>query len=60
VSIAATLADVAEDVGYAHINALSRVYEGRDFAYSTPDELTRFRLLLEPTVVSMQDHTASE
>jgi len=38
---------IEPDDEYAHIDALSRVYEGRPYAYSTPEEVPRFRVEIE-------------
>ena len=40
-------AEIEPDEGYAHINSLSMVYEGRPYAYSRPEEVPRFRVLIE-------------
>ena len=32
------------DADYAHIDSLSLVYEGRRYAYSTPEEAPRFKV----------------
>jgi len=46
VSIRGRVADVSVDRDYAHINSLSEVYEGRPYAYSSPDEVTRYRVVV--------------
>ena len=38
---------IEPDDGYAHIDDLSRVYEGRPYAYSTPEDVPRFRVGIE-------------
>ena len=44
VAVQGTVARIEPDEGYGHMNTLSRVYEGRDYAYSTPEEVERFRI----------------
>ena len=39
---------IEPDLDYAHINSLSTVYEGRPYAYATPEEEPRFKLTIEP------------
>ena len=42
----ARLLDVTPDRDYAHINSLSEVYEGRPYAYSTPEDVPRYRVAI--------------
>lgn len=40
---------VAEDVGYVHIDALTKVYDGLDhFPDTKASDYTRYKLLVEP------------
>jgi hypothetical protein len=55
VSISGRVASVTPDESYAHINSLSEVYEGRPYAYSTPDEVPRFRVEVEVLKVRTLD-----
>ena len=45
-SIRGRVADVTPDGDYAHINSLSEVYEGRPYAYSTPEDVPRYRVAI--------------
>lgn len=45
-SIRGRATEVAPDRDYAHINGLSEVYEGRPYAYSRPEDVTRFRVAI--------------
>ncbi len=47
VSITGRVVDISPDEDYAHINSLSEVYEGRPYAYSTPEQAPRFRVEIE-------------
>ena len=49
------MVEIAPDDGYAHINSLSEVYEGRPYAYSTPEEVPRFRVTIEPARIRSLD-----
>jgi PPOX class probable F420-dependent enzyme len=46
VSIRGRVADMTPDRDYAHINSLSEVYEGRPYAYSTPEDVPRYRVAI--------------
>ncbi len=48
VGVDGEVVSIEPDEGYAHINALSRVYMGTDYGWSTPDEVPRFKLTVEP------------
>ncbi len=39
---------IEPDSDYAHIDSLSLIYEGRRYAYSTPEEEPRFKVTIEP------------
>ena len=43
-----TLAEIVPDEDYAHINSLSQIYEGRDYQYESPEEVPRFKVVIEP------------
>jgi len=45
-AIRGRVADVTPDGEYAHINSLSEVYEGRPYAYSTPEDVPRYRVAI--------------
>lgn len=44
VSIRGRAAAIDPDVDYAHIDALSEVYDGHPYAYSRPEEVPRYRV----------------
>jgi PPOX class probable F420-dependent enzyme len=46
VSVRGRVKEVQTDSDYEHIDSLSEVYEGRPYAYSTPDTVTRFRVTI--------------
>jgi PPOX class probable F420-dependent enzyme len=46
VSIRGRVTEIEEDRDYEHINGLSEVYEGRPYAYSTPADVTRYRVVV--------------
>ena len=48
VGVDGVVVGIVPDSDYAHIDSLSLVYEGRRYAYSTPDEVPRFRVEIEP------------
>ena len=43
-----TVVSIEPDEGYAHINSLAQVYEGRDYVYESPQEVPRFKVVIEP------------
>ncbi len=55
VSIQGTVAEISLDEGYEHINALSQVYEGEPYRWSTPDQVERFRIAIEPASTRVVD-----
>jgi PPOX class probable F420-dependent enzyme len=55
VSVDGVVAAIEPDSDYAHIDALSLVYEGRRYAYSTPEEVPRFRVEIEPKRIRTVD-----
>lgn len=55
VNVQGRVAEIAPDTEYAHINSLSEVYEGRPYAYSTPDDVPRFRIEVEPLRIRTLD-----
>ena len=55
VSITGRASEISLDERYAHINALSEVYEGRPYAYSTPEDVPRFRVEIEVLKVRTLD-----
>lgn len=46
---------ISPDDDYAHIDSLSRVYEGRPYAYSKPEEVPRFRVVFEIETIRSLD-----
>ena len=60
VNVQGRVTDIALDSEYAHINALSEIYEGRPYAYSTPDEVQRFRVEIEPLRIRTLDLPAPD
>ncbi|MFN8161672.1 MAG: TIGR03618 family F420-dependent PPOX class oxidoreductase [Solirubrobacterales bacterium] len=46
---------IEPDPGHAHMNELSRLYEGRDYAYATPEDERRFKIVIEPARVRAFD-----
>ena len=55
VNVQGRVTAITPDAGYEHIDSLSRVYEGRPYAYSTPAEVPRFRVEIEPERVRTLD-----
>ena len=55
VAVQGTVAEIEPDRGYAHIDSLSQMYEGRPYQYSRPEDLSRFRVVIEPTRVRTLD-----
>ncbi len=55
VNVQGRVVDITPDGEYAHIDALSRIYEGRRYAYSTPEEVPRFRVEIEPERIRTLD-----
>lgn len=49
------VAAIELDEDYEHINALSQVYEGEDYRWSTPEEVERFRIQIEPASTRVVD-----
>jgi PPOX class probable F420-dependent enzyme len=46
---------ISPDPEYAHIDSLSEIYEGRPYAYSTPEDVPRFRVEIEPERIRSLD-----
>lgn len=46
-----TVRAIEPDSDYTHINGLSQVYEGRPYAYETPEEAPRFKVTIEPRAI---------
>ena len=55
VNVQGRVTGIVPDADYAHIDSLSEIYEGRPYAYSTPDEMPRFRVEIEPERVRALD-----
>lgn len=59
VSVRGRAIDVSVDDDYAHINSLSEIYEGRPYAYSTPDAVTRYRVVVSVDKLRTTDIAAA-
>ncbi|MGH2963357.1 MAG: hypothetical protein ACRDL3_14375, partial [Solirubrobacterales bacterium] len=46
---------IEPDTGYAHIDRLSRVYMGDTYQWSTPEDVPRYRVVIEPDRVRTVD-----
>lgn len=55
VSVQGRVAEIVDDEGYAHIDSLSWVYEGRSYAYSKPEDVPRFRIEIEADQIRTLD-----
>ena len=55
VSVDGVVAGIEPDTDYAHIDGLSRTYEGRRYAYSTPEDVPRFRIEIAPQRIRTVD-----
>ena len=55
VAIQGRVAEISPDADYAHIDALSEIYEGRPYAYSAPEFVPRFRVEIEPERIRTLD-----
>jgi PPOX class probable F420-dependent enzyme len=55
VSVDGVVASIEPDTHYAHVDSLSQVYEGRRYAYTTPEDVPRFRVEIEPLRVRTVD-----
>ena len=55
VSVQGRVSEIAPDTDYAHIDSLSRIYEGRPYAYSRPADVPRFRVTVEPERIRTLD-----
>ena len=55
VNVQGRVTEIVPDADYAHIDSLSEIYEGRPYAYSTPDEVPRFRVEIEPERIRTLD-----
>ena len=47
VSVQGRVVGIEPDEGYGHIDSLSRIYEGRRYQYSFPEEVPRFKVTIE-------------
>jgi PPOX class probable F420-dependent enzyme len=47
--------EIEPDEGYAHVDSLSRVYMGGRYQFSTPAEVPRFRVVIEPERIRTTD-----
>ena len=48
VGVEGRVAAIEPDLDYRHIDSLAQVYEDRPYRYSTPEEVPRFKLTIEP------------
>lgn len=48
VSVQGRVAAIEPDLDYQHIDSLAQLYEGRPYHYSTPEDVPRFKLTIEP------------
>jgi hypothetical protein len=48
VGVDGRVVEIEPDTDYAHIDELSRVYLGGKYQWSTPDDVARFRVVIEP------------
>lgn len=48
VAVEGTVVEIEPDEGYSHIDSLSQLYEGRPYQYSYPEDVPRYRLVIEP------------
>jgi PPOX class probable F420-dependent enzyme len=55
VNVQGKVVDIQPDEGYAHIDALSRIYEGRRYQYSFPEDIPRFKVTIEPDRIRTLD-----
>ncbi len=55
VNVQGRVTEIAPDTDYAHIDSLSEIYEGRPYAYSTPEDVPRFRVVIEPLRIRTLD-----
>jgi PPOX class probable F420-dependent enzyme len=47
---------IEPDEDYAHIDVLSQIYEGRTYQYSFPEDVQRYRVVIEPDHVRALDY----
>jgi PPOX class probable F420-dependent enzyme len=55
VSVDGLVVEIEPDEDYAHIDSLSRVYMGDRYQWSTPEQVPRFRVVIEPRRVRTVD-----
>jgi hypothetical protein len=55
VSITGRVASIEPDEDYEQLNSMSEVYEGRPYAYTTPDSVARYRIEIEVLKVRTLD-----
>ena len=60
VSVDGVVAEIEPDEDYAHIDSLSRVYMGEPYQWSTPEQVPRFRVAIEPKRIRTVDIPPSE
>lgn len=57
VAVQGIVVEIEPDRDYAHIDSLSRLYEGRAYQYSSPADLPRYRIVIEPARIRTLDDT---
>lgn len=55
VGVDGRVVEIDPDADYEHIDSLSRVYMGDRYQYSTPEDLPRFKVVIEPLRVRRVD-----
>jgi PPOX class probable F420-dependent enzyme len=60
VSVQGRVVSIEPDTGYAHIDSLSEAYESRRYQYSRPEDVPRFRLVVEPDRIRTLDLTPAK
>ncbi len=57
---AGSVIEISDDSDYEHIDSLSRIYEGRRYQYSIPEQVPRFKVVIEPGKIRAQDYSPPE
>ena len=55
VGVDGVVVEVEPDDGYAHIDSLSRTYMGGRYQWSAPEDVPRFKLVIEPRRIRTVD-----
>lgn len=59
-SVQGTVVEIEPDPDYTHIDQLSKIYEGRRYQYSLPEDVPRFRVTIESDRVRTLDASPPE